>query len=85
MPPFDVLQSFGKALVVIAQFGRPVVAVVSGGVVSAGGGGAFAITIVLARGVLPLFHTRILNSVTENSRVLAIALRGAYQSFADFG
>ncbi len=64
VPPFDVLESFRKAFIIVIQFGRPVVAVIGGGVVPAGGGETLAVAI-LARGVLPLLYAGVLSSVTQ--------------------
>ena len=65
VPALDVLKSLCEALVVVIQFGGPIVAVVGRGVVSARGGGAFAIAVavVLAGSILALFYAGVLGRV----------------------
>jgi len=84
VPSFDVLESFRKTLVIVVQFGRPVVTVVGGGVVPAGGGETLAVAI-LARGVLPLLYAGVLSSVTEGFRFLTVALWRSDEAFAYVG
>ena len=48
VPPFDVLERSGETLVVVAQLGRPVVAIVRRGVVAARRDQAFAVAVAVA-------------------------------------
>lgn len=73
MPTFDILKSLRKPLIIIVQFGWPVVTIVGGGVVPAGRSETLAVAI-LARGVLPLLYAGILSSVTQGFRFLTVAL-----------
>ena len=89
VPPFDVLERSGETLVVVAQLGRPVVAIVRRGVVAARRCQAFAIAIAvavaLAIGVLSLADAGVLSGVTEDPGFLTVASRRADESFSDFG
>ena len=89
VPSFDVLECSGETLVVVAQLGRPVVAIVCRGVVAARRCQAFAVAIAiavaLARGVLALSDAGVLSGVTKDLGVLAVSSGRADESFTDFG
>ena len=89
VPSFDVLECSGETLVVVAQLGRPVIAIVCRGVVAARRCQAFAVAIAvavaLARGVLALSDAGVLSGVTKDLGVLAVSSGRADESFTDFG
>lgn len=88
VPPFDLLERFGKAFIVIVQLGRPFAMVVGGDKISSGSGRGFAVSGLVSgvrrRPVLSFADAGILGSFGKDPGRTAVEPAGPEQTGFDF-